>query len=217
MKNPPALTLSPDAINFPAGLFAQVDCERTEDDCDLLHKTESTFDKEELFRGLIKEYGRSLYYFVLKRVGHPDDAEDIVQQTLVEAACGLTAYRGEAELSTWVFGIASNLARNHVTRAPQYRHQFESDLVLDGRESPDLQPCERLSQAQTLTLVSEAIDRMSPEMAHALNLVAIQDLSYKEAASKLKLPIGTLRSRVSRARAAIREHMSNAGFLLDHA
>jgi RNA polymerase sigma factor (sigma-70 family) len=217
MKKPTVLALSVDAINLSAGLLSQLDCECAEDDCDVLDETESTLDKDELFRGLIKEYGKSLNYFVLRHVGHPDDAADIVQQTLVEAVCGLTKYRGEAELSTWVFGIASNLARNHVTRAPQYRHQFEPEMVLNSRESPDLQPCERLSQAQTLTLVSEAIDRMPPNMARALNLVAIDEMTYKEAASELNVPVGTLRSRVSRARAAIREHLSNSGILLDPA
>jgi RNA polymerase sigma-70 factor (ECF subfamily) len=146
-------------------------------------------------------------------VGHADDAAEIAQQTLVEAACKFTSYRGEAEFSTWIFGIAANLARNHISRAPQRRHRFEPEVVLDNWESPEPQPSDNLSQRQGLELVSQAISRMPPEMAQALNLVAIEEMSYKEAAEELRIPVGTVRSRVSRARAAVREYLLNAGYL----
>ncbi|HVZ45041.1 MAG TPA: RNA polymerase sigma factor [Ramlibacter sp.] len=165
-----------------------------------------------LFRGLVKEYGASLYYFVLKRVGHPDDAADITQQAFVEAACSLTSYRREAEISTWIFGIATNLARNHVNRAPQYRHRFETDEILEGCESPDLSPCESMSQRQALDLVSEAIATLPLEMSQALKLVAVEELSYEDASIELNVPVGTVRSRVSRARAAVRKYMRDAGY-----
>jgi RNA polymerase sigma factor (sigma-70 family) len=167
---------------------------------------------ETLFRDLVKEYGASLYYFVLKRVKHPDDAADIAQQAFVEAACSLTSFRGEAELSTWLFGIATNLSRNHVSRAPQNRHRFESDDVLEECESAELDPGESLSQRQGLQLVTEAMRRLPPEMAAALDLVAVQELSYEEAANQLRIPVGTVRSRVSRARAAVREHLRSVGY-----
>lgn len=172
----------------------------------------SQHGKEKLFRGLVKEYGASLYYFVLKRVKHPDDAADIAQQALVEAACSLTSYRGEAEISTWVFGIATNLARNHVSRAPQFRHRFENDDVLEECEAPEADPCESLSQRQGLALVTEAMRRMPAEMARALKLVAVEELSYEDAANELNVPVGTVRSRVSRARAAVRQHLRSVGY-----
>lgn len=172
-----------------------------------------TVDKEVLFRNLVREYSASLYYFVLKRVGHADDAADIAQQAFVEASLSFTSYRGEAEISTWIFGIATNLVRNHVSRAPQHRHRFETDDVLERHESLEVQPCESMSQRQGLVLVSEAMARMPPEMAQALTLVAIDDLSYEEAADELSVPVGTVRSRVSRGRAAVREHLRAAGYL----
>ncbi|WP_228488227.1 RNA polymerase sigma factor [Caenimonas koreensis] len=168
--------------------------------------------KDALFRDLVKEYSASLYYFVLKRVGHPDDAADIAQQAFVEAACSFTSFRGEAELSTWIFGIATNLARNHVSRAPQHRHRFETDDVLEACESADLQPCESLSQRQGLELVSQAIEMMSADMSQALLLVVVDELSYEEAAAELNVPVGTVRSRVSRGRSAVRKHLTNAGY-----
>jgi RNA polymerase sigma factor (sigma-70 family) len=175
-------------------------------------RPEPSVDKDALFRGLVNEYGASLYYFVLKRVKHADDAADIAQHAFVEAACSLTSFRGEAELSTWIFGIATNLARNHVNRAPQHRHRFESDDVLEVCEGAEPDPCDSLSQRQGLALVTEAMRQMPREMARALNLVAVEELSYEEAAAQLDVPVGTVRSRVSRARAAVRQHLRSAGY-----
>jgi RNA polymerase sigma factor (sigma-70 family) len=198
----PAFTLPASAIGLSPRFFGREAAAQAPD----------AATRDVLFRDLVKEYGTSLYYFVLKRVRHADDAADIAQQAFVEAACSLTSYRGEAELSTWIFGIATNLARNHVSRAPQHRHRFESDDVLESCESPVVQPCESLSHRQGLELVNEAMKAMPREMALALNLVAVEEMSYEEAALELKIPVGTVRSRVSRARAAVRQHLRGAGY-----
>ena len=70
-----------------------------------------------------------------------------------------------------------------------------------------------MSQRQGLALVSEAMDLLPPDMAEALNLVSVEDLSYEEAAERLNVPVGTVRSRVSRARSAVRKHLQSAGYL----
>lgn len=168
-------------------------------------------DQEMLFRRLVDKYRSSLHYFVLKRVGHPEDAADITQQAFASAASSIGSYRAEAEISTWIFGIANNLAKNHVSRSPQRRYYHVSDDVLDGCESPTPDPCHDASRRQSLELASRAMATLSIEMAEALNLVAIDGLSYKEAAKELSVPIGTLRSRVSRARLAVREYFRAIG------
>lgn len=214
LARPPAA--NPPAYVLPKGAFAQAIAVRNQAPRTGQEPERpgiSAQEMEGLFRGLVREYGASLYYFVLKRVGHADDAAEIAQQAFVEAACSITSFRGEAELSTWVFGIAVNLSRNHISRAPKHRHHFESDEVLTTCESPDLQPCEALSQRQGLALVSEAMDQLPADMAEALNLVTIEDLSYEEAAERLNVPVGTVRSRVSRARSAVRKHLQAAGYL----
>lgn len=156
---------------------------------------------------LTPEYRRSLYYFVLRRVGNPDEAEDIAQQALVEAAQHIDRFRGEAEVTTWVHGIALNLARNHLSRSPQRRMLFESDEVLEESESPNSDPCDQAIQRQALVQLSEALSGLPEGSVRALMLVAVDGLSYEEAASELGVPIGTIRSRVSRARAEVRQRL----------
>lgn len=156
---------------------------------------------------LTPEYRRSLYYFVLRRVGNPDEAEDIAQQALVEAAHHIDRFRGEAEVTTWVHGIALNLARNHLSRSPQRRMVFESDEVLEACESPNSDPCDQAVQRQALVHLGEAMRSLPEGSVQALMLVAVDGLSYEEAATELSVPIGTIRSRVSRARAEIRQRL----------
>lgn len=164
-----------------------------------------------LDRCLTKEYRRSLYYFVLRRVGSPEDAEDLVQQALVEATRHIHRFRGEAEVSTWVYGIALNLARNHLSRSPGRRHIFESDDVLEEREAPNSDPCDLAVQRQTMVWLGESLGKLRDGSLQALMLVAVDGLSYEEAASELGVPVGTIRSRVSRARAEIRQRLNGAG------
>ncbi|MES3002886.1 MAG: RNA polymerase sigma factor [Pseudomonadota bacterium] len=171
----------------------------------------NTEDNETLFRRLFKDYGTSLHYFIFKRVGHHDEAAELTQQAFVEAACSLSNWRGESEISTWLFGIATNLARNHMSRAPRRRYQFVSDTVLDEQESPFADPRLQASQNQTLSVADEALAKLPPDMSKALCLVAIDGLSYEETAAQLGIPVGTVRSRVSRARAAVREHFESRG------
>lgn len=165
--------------------------------------------EERLRRCLTPEYRRSLYYFVLRRVGNPDEAEDLAQQALVEATQHIHRFRGEAEVSTWVHGIALNLARNHLSRSPQRRMVFESDEVLEESESPNSDPCDKAIQRQALVHLSEALRSLPEGSVQALMLVAVDGLSYEDAAAELGVPVGTIRSRVSRARAEVRQRLQS--------
>jgi len=171
----------------------------------------ATAAREALFRMLIAEYGRPLFHFVLRRIGHPDDAQDIAQQAFVEAALTLSRYRGEAELSTWIFGIATNLTRNYLSRAPQRRHAFESDDILASLPAPQPDAADRLDQRRALSVMNDALQALPRGSAEALTLVAVDGLSYQEAAQELGVPIGTVRSRVSRARADVRSRLLHHG------
>ncbi|VTU27204.1 Sigma-24 [Variovorax sp. PBS-H4] len=168
-------------------------------------------DKEKLFRGLVKDYGAALHYFVLRRVGNQTDAEEVAQQAMVEAAVSFTAYRGEAEVSTWTFGIATNLIRNHLNRSPQRRYVFESADILEEQEDPTGNPFDLLARRQAMNIVACKLDELPVGMAEALILVCVDGLSYEDTALQLGIPVGTVRSRISRARAAIRALLRESG------
>jgi RNA polymerase sigma factor (sigma-70 family) len=159
---------------------------------------------------VVLRYGRALYQFVLRKVHHESDAEDIAQQAWVEAALHLDAFRGEAELSTWVFGIAHNMARNHLSRAPSRRYVFESDDEALELPTSVAGPLDTLLHRQELQRVQKALDALPPETVQVLHMVALDGLSYEEASVLMQVPESTLRSRVSRARAVLRETLAGS-------
>jgi RNA polymerase sigma factor (sigma-70 family) len=151
----------------------------------------------------------AVYRFLLKATGNPAEADDLTQDTLTQALKALPAFRGECRLSTWLFGIGLNIMRNHVRLA---RHRLEvSDPALaeiPGGEDP----ATHLLRSREHLMLRQAIDRLPAEFREAILLVSIEELSYEEAAAALDIPIGTIRSRMSRGRALLREALTEQGY-----
>jgi RNA polymerase sigma-70 factor (ECF subfamily) len=164
-------------------------------------------DHGALFRQLVDDHQARLYRFVVKKIGYGSDAEDLTQQAFVEAANAIGSFRGASELSTWLYGIAMNLVRNHLTRAPHRRYTFEDDDILAGTASDRPDPSEQLAHSQTIRALAQEINDLPAEMRDVLLLVALDELSYEDAAVMLSIPIGTVRSRVSRARSTLRKRL----------
>jgi RNA polymerase sigma factor (sigma-70 family) len=171
-------------------------------------------DQELLFRELIQQHQKRLYRFVIKYIDHPDDAADITQQAFVEAARTIASFRGDSKLSTWLFGIAMNMVRNYLSRAPHRVYKFETDEILGSVAGSELDPSDSLEQKQMLQMVEIAFSDLPEEMSEVLGLVAIDEISYQDAADILCIPLGTVRSRVSRARSVLRTHFQSAGVSL---
>ena len=175
----------------------------------------SSFNETEiLFRELMRDHQKRLYRFVIRYIDHPDDAADITQQAFVEAARTISSFRGDSKLSTWLYGIAMNMVRNYLSRAPHRVYRFESDEILGGLAGAELDPSDSLAQKELLELVECAFAGLPQEMSEVLSLVAIDEISYQEAADILAIPLGTVRSRVSRARAVLRTHFQQAGIAI---
>jgi len=151
----------------------------------------------------------------MKHIGNATEAEELAQQAFVEAAASYRAFRGESQLSSWLYGIALNLVRNHLSRAPERHHEFVSDTTLDTHSSPSPSPEDIVSQNQTLALLEESISELPENMQEILLLVGFDEISYEEAATLLTVPIGTIRSRLSRARTALREKLRQKGISLE--
>lgn len=171
-------------------------------------------DQELLFRQLVAQHQRRLYRFVIKYIDHPDDAADITQQAFAEAARTIATFRGDSKLSTWLFGIAMNMVRNYLSRAPHRVHRFETDESLIGVPSSEPDPSDSLIQKELLIMAERAFSDLPAEMSEVLGLVAIDEISYQDAADILSIPLGTVRSRVSRARAVLRAQFEQAGVKL---
>lgn len=147
----------------------------------------------------------------MRKIGNGTDAEDLTQQAFVEAAKSYEKFLGGSELSTWLYGIAMNLVRNYLSRAPHRKHEFESEEVLEQLASEHPDPSEQLAQSQAVRALQREIEDLPTDMQEVLLLVALDELSYEEAAVLLAVPIGTIRSRVSRARSTLRSRLKALG------
>lgn len=159
------------------------------------------------WRRLMVVHRHKLERFIQRHIGHQDDAEDLAQQAFLEAVTGYAHFRQESELSTWLYGIAKNLVRNYLARSPRRRYEFCSDEGMNDALDNAAAPEETLERAQQFRALSGVLGELPRPMSEALWLVAVEGLTYEGAAQALSIPIGTVRSRVSRARSQLRLRM----------
>lgn len=155
------------------------------------------------FDRLAQEVWPALYRLCLNFLKQPQDAQDLAQETLLRAWLRLYQYRGDAAFATWVLTIGANLCRNAM------RRPAVAPLMID---LPDIQPGpEHQALARDdLRQLQAALDILRAAERTALLLVAQEGISYEDAAHILKLPVGTVKTHVHRARQAIRAHLKNS-------
>lgn len=163
---------------------------------------------EREYRKLVAAQHKRLFNFIRKHIKNPADAEDLTQQTFIEAWRSLQNFRGEASPTTWLFGIAMNLVRNFSTRSVANRYEFVSDEVLNYVESAADTPAAAAERRSTIKFLDRELSLLEPEMREVLILVCMEGMAYQDAAEVLNIPIGTVRSRVSRARAYLRARLA---------
>jgi RNA polymerase sigma-70 factor (ECF subfamily) len=165
---------------------------------------------EAAFNALVLRYRRLLIRQVMHFARDANEAEDIVQDALMSAFGSLKHFRGDSSFFTWLYRIAINSAKHSWNQSARRLPRFsdisdtsDNDHMLDDREI-DLETPEALMESrQILRLLNDVIERLPPEQREALLLRELDGLSYEEIAAAMHCPVGTVRSRVSRAREAI--------------
>jgi RNA polymerase sigma factor (sigma-70 family) len=212
-KNSPVTALHPSSN--ATGMPSHADAALAEPRSIGAHGGANDSDNEVLFRNLVQEHGTRLQRFIVKHIGNATEAEDLAQQAFLEAVKGFDTFQGQAQLSTWLYGIAMNLVRNYLSRAPHRRYEFTDDEELGSLPANELGPNELLEQNQQMHILQEAISELPQSMQDVLLLVAFEEMSYEDAAVLLTVPVGTVRSRLSRARGVLRSKLSERGVALD--
>ncbi len=168
-------------------------------------------ERDTLFRTLVQAHGVRLHRFIIKNIGNSTDAEDLAQQAFLEAVRSYETFKGQSELSTWLYGIAMNLVRNHLSRAPHRRYEFTDEAELSELAGEELSPAQAAEVAQHMRYLQDAMAELPESMRDILMMVAVDEMSYEEAAALLTVPVGTVRSRLSRARSALRVRLQARG------
>lgn len=169
----------------------------------------------EAYSVLVRRYQDRLYSTVLSYVRSPEDAVDLTQEAFVKAYLNLQSYQGGAAFYTWLYRIAVNSAIDFIRRRSgkqidslddeKYQEVGFEPAATDEHSSPS----RMLARSETRRMLRNAIDALSEKLRTAIILHDVEGLSQEEVAEILRCPIGTVKSRVSRARQEVREALAD--------
>jgi RNA polymerase sigma-70 factor, ECF subfamily len=160
---------------------------------------------------LVLKYQHKVVKLVMRYLRDPADAEDVAQEAFIKAYRALPQFRGDSAFYTWLYRIAINTAKNALAARDRNPVSYELDLQSSNEESTDL--VSRLKDPETpegLALTEEirdtvnhAIAALPEDLRTAIVLRELEGMSYEEIAASMDCPVGTVRSRIFRAREAI--------------
>jgi RNA polymerase sigma-70 factor (ECF subfamily) len=172
----------------------------------------------EALRPLLEGYERRIYAVCYRMLRDPESAADLTQDTLIKVLEGLSSYDGRSQLSTWVIRVAMNCCLSHLRKERLRRHQplisRPTEQAADVRTDPaarEQSGLTRVEKEERHSAVFEALAVLEPDTRALLVLRDVQGLEYQQIAEVLDLPIGTVKSRLFRARQALRTALEHRG------
>lgn len=163
----------------------------------------------EAFGALVEQYRDNVYRLAYRMCGNAYDADEAAQEAFVAAWRALPNFRGDAKFSTWLYRLTTNAAIDVMRR--EKRHQTVGDgemmELADDADSPQ-ETVERTEQQEA---VQKALSTLSEEYREVLLLRYMEELDYAEIAEVLQLPSGTVKSRINRAKAALKAALLKSG------
>jgi RNA polymerase sigma-70 factor (ECF subfamily) len=165
---------------------------------------------KQAFELLVIKYQRKLGRLLSRWVRDPAEVEDVTQEAFIKAYRALPSFRGESAFYTWLYRIAINTAKNYLValgrRAPTTT-EFDNEEAEGFEDAEQLRdnstPESELEGKQIAAVVNKAMEALPDDLRTAITLREIEGLSYEEIADVMNCPIGTVRSRIFRAREAI--------------
>ncbi|MCP4723383.1 MAG: sigma-70 family RNA polymerase sigma factor [bacterium] len=167
-----------------------------------------------LFDYLVTQYQQRIYYTVIRIVVNHDDANDVVQEAFVKAYKNLDSFKEGYRFYTWLYRIAINSALNFIQHKKQRGESLETmkdEHRFDPKEKKDLE--EDYVHSELQGNVREALESIPPDMRSVFTLRVFEDMSYKEIADTMDISIGTVMSRLSRARTMLKSVLLKSGYL----
>ncbi len=185
--------------------------EQTDIDAELVRRVQ--LGDKGAFDLLVRKYQQRLAKLVSRFIADPAEVEDVVQESFIKAYRALPNFRGESAFYTWLYRIATNAAKNQLVANKRRPPKSDVDITsgatelgfeLEGEESPEGEAVSfEIKQAIQL-----ALEEMPEDLRLALTMCEFDGLSYEEIAEVMECPIGTVRSRIFRARQALDKRLN---------
>lgn len=160
----------------------------------------------EAYGELVERYQQRIFNLVGRMVGRREAAEDLVQEIFIKAFRKIGGFRFESSFFTWLYTIALNTCRNYYRRPEPLRSALdvEENEALVERASPTEAPDEQVFRRQRAELIRRVLDQLPPDQKEVLIMCDLEGLSYQQIADLTGVPIGTVRSRIFRARSNLK-------------
>lgn len=164
-------------------------------------------EDESAFEALYNKYAHTVQAFIALRISDDEAARDVFADTWLGCWRSSKAFRADSQVLTWILSITRRqiYMKRRKPKPPDQVDQVELDSITDDH----LEPVELVSEDLAMEMIREKIDALPAEMAYTVTLAWLHELSYPEIASLLDIPVGTVKSRLARARQILRPQLTD--------
>ena len=163
------------------------------------------------FEQLVTAYRNQVFRLALRMCGNEADADEVAQEAFLSAWKGLPNFRGESRFSTWLYQLTTHAAIDLMRREKRQAAAEDIDEITAADDGPS--PQQQVERTETQREIRSALMQLPEEYRQVLLLRFMQELSYEEIGRALKLPVGTVKSRLNRAKAQLKDILSRSGNL----
>ena len=174
------------------------------------------------FEELIEGYQKKIFNLAYRIIGNYDDAADMAQEALIRIFRSIASFKEQSSFSTWIYRITTNVCLDEIRKRKNKKViSLDEEIRMEDGEmkrqfmSDDIQPDAAAEQKELRTIVSNAINSLPEDQKIVITLRDIQGLSYDEISTVLNCPAGTVKSRINRARQALKNVLSTKRELFD--
>jgi RNA polymerase sigma-70 factor (ECF subfamily) len=167
---------------------------------------------KDAFRLVITEHKDLIFRIIMKQVGDPIIADELAQEVFVKSYFGIKKFRGNAKLSTWLIRIALNETNSYFAskRFKEKKHNEQFDTEKHGSHTDESKEEQEHETTYRHSLLRAALANLTSPFRETLTLCSLEGKSYEEAAEILEIPLGTVRSRLNKARLLLKELIASS-------
>ena len=175
---------------------------------------------QEAFEQLVRDNQNRVYSLAVRLVGDREEAADLAQEAFLKAWQGLSSFQGESSFSTWIYRLTTNVCIDYLRRKKR-RQEVEPAVSLDDEDSGWAEPADagqdpqRKLEAERSRALSRGLERLPEHQRQVLVMRELSGLSYQEIGAATGLDLGTVKSRIARARLALRKILLEDGNFFD--
>ena len=176
---------------------------------------------QEAFEQLVRDNQNRVYSLAVRLVGDREEAADLAQEAFLRAWQGLSSFQGESSFSTWIYRLTTNVCIDYLRRKKR-RQEVEPAVSLDDEDSGWAEPADvtqdphrKLEEAERGRALARGLERLPEHQRQVLVMRELSGLSYQEIGAATGLDLGTVKSRIARARLALRKILLEDGNFFD--